>query len=463
VSNPPTCRVAVVGAGIAGLAAAHALLAAAPEAEVVVLERARRPGGLIETERTPAGFLLEHGADCLVTTKPWGIAAVRALGLADRVVTGHEPRRSFVIAGGALVPVPNVLAGPSIAAAISLLRTPLLPLRAKARLALEPLVPRRRNDGDESVAAFIDRRYGRSLRTAILEPLLGGVYGGDAERLSAQACIPRLRDLEREHRSVTLGIHRAVRARRRAPASDSLPVMVSLRDGMQSLPDAFATALGNRLRYDVEVERIERGGAGRFRLATSQGVLDCDGVVLAAPAWRAPALVERLDADLAAALGAVRHQALDCVTLAWGERDVPRPLDGTGFVTPAADPHPTRACTWASRKWPGRAPAGHALVRSVLHRPDASDDEIVELARHDLRELLGITTPPELVRVRRLPRATPIYELGAPAAVAAMQARAQALGAFALAGNAHGGIGIPDCIRSGEAAAAAVARALAGR
>jgi protoporphyrinogen/coproporphyrinogen III oxidase len=456
-------RVAVVGAGVAGLAAAHALIREAPELDVVVLERAGRAGGLVETERTPDGFVVEHGADCLVTTKPWGIAAVQALGLLDQVVTGPEPRRSFVVADGTLVAVPGIFAGPTAAAVVSLLRTPLLSMGGKARLAMEPFLPRRRDDADESVSAFLDRRFGREVSNTILEPLLGGIYGGHAERLSADACIPRLRDFEREHRSVTLGMRRAVRARRRQSAGARLPVMVSLRDGMGSLLARFAAAIGARLRCGIAVDRIERIAAGRLRLATAAGPVDCDGVVVAVPAWRAPSLLERLDPDLAAALAAVRHQALDCVTMAWAECDVPRRLDGSGFVTPATDGRPTRACTWSSHKWPGRAPTGQVLVRSVLHRPDARADEVLDAARGDLRELMGITAPPALVRVRRLPRATPIYEVGALAAVAAMQARARALGAVALAGNAHGGIGIPDCVRSGESAARAVLGALAGR
>lgn len=456
-------RVAVVGAGVAGLAAACALVGEAPDLDVVVLERAERVGGLVETEHTPDGFLVEHGADALVTTKPWGIDAVHALGLGPDIVTGPEPRRSFLVADGALVPIPGVFAGPTLAAIPSLLATPLLSLRAKARAAVEPLVPRVPHGDDESVATFLDRRFGRELRTRILEPLLGGIYGGRAERLSADVCLPRLREFEREHGSVMLGMRRALHARRRRPAGARLPVMVSLRRGMGSLPEAFGHRLGERIRLAAGARRIERLAGGRFRLTTAGGLLDCDGVVLAVPAWQAARLLEPLDPDLAAALGAVEHQALDCVTMAWEAHDVPRPLDGTGFVTLPDDPRPTRACTWASHKWPGRAPTQRVLVRSVLHRAEAGDAELLAEARRDLQELMGITAPPLLVRMRRLPRATPIYDVGAPARIAVMQGRAHALGALALAGNAYGGIGIPDCIRSGEAAAEAVARAVGKR
>lgn len=453
-------RVVVVGAGMGGLAAAHALVRTAPDLDVTVIEAGERAGGLVETERTPDGFLVDHGADCLLTTKPWGIAAVRALGLANEIVTGPEPRRSFLATGGRLETVPGILAGPTLGAAVSLLRTPLLSLGGKLRIAMEPLLPRRRETGDETVASFLDRRFGRELRMKVLAPLMGGIYGGRPEELSAEVCIPRLCDFERDHGSITRGMRHALRARRKLAADARLPVMVSLRDGMASLPDAFARSLGARIRVGVGVERVERTGGDGFRLVTTAGPIEADGVIVAVPAWQAPALVEGMDADLASMLAAVRHQAIDCITMAWARRDVPRELDGTGFVTAADDPRPTRACTWASHKWPGRAPAGRVLLRCVLHEPDAPDDDVVEVARRDLRELMGITAPPVMLRVWRRRHGTPIYEVGAPGRIADMHARAGALGAFALAGNAHGGIGIPDCIRSGEAAADAVRSAL---
>jgi len=458
-----TRRIVVVGAGVAGLAAAHALVRDAPDADVSVLEAGARAGGLVETERTADGFLVDHGADCLLTTKPWGIDAVRALGIEDQVVTGPEPRRSFLATGERLEVVPGIFAGPTPAAVLSLLRTPLLSIGGKMRVALEPFVPRRRERGDESVASFLDRRFGRELRAKVLTPLMGGIYGGRPETLSAEVCIPRLCDFERDRGSVTRGMYHALRARRRLASETRHPVMVSLRNGMASLPDAFARELGARLRLGVAVERVDRTGTEGFRLTTSAGSLDATAVIIAVPAWQAPRLVEGLDAELASMLASVRHQPVDCVTMAWDGHDVPHELDGTGFVTAADDPRPTRACTWASRKWPGRAPAGRVLLRCVLHEPDAPDEEVVAAARRDLRELMGITAAPALLRVWRRRQATPIYEVGAPERMAALRARARASGALAFAGNAHGGIGIPDCIRSGEEAAGLVRRAFAGR
>ncbi len=456
-------RVAIVGAGVAGLAAAWTLTREAPEVEVVVLERAPRAGGLIATERTPNGFLVEHGADCLVTTKPWGVELVRAAGLGGAVVTGAEPRRSFIAVDGKLVPLPPLFAAHGLDVARGLAQTPLLTVRGKLRLCTELFIGRRHGGSDESVGAFVTRRFGRELLEAIVAPLMSGIYGGHADLLSAEACLPRLRELERRHGSIAIGMRRMLRARQQRAAHEQiLPPMVSLRDGMESLTGALAHALGHRLTLGVAVGGITRLTGGRFRIATSAGNVDSDGVILAVPAWGAPALVAELDPDLADTLATLPHKALDCVTLAWRARDIPGSLAGTGFVTAPTGARPTIACTWASHKWPGRAPEDSVLVRSVLSNPDASEADLLTLARSDLRDLLGITAPPTLTRVRRLPRATPIYQVGHLGRVAWMRERTHAIGAFALAGNAHGGIGIPDCVQSGQVAARSVHQALLG-
>ncbi|MCC6846970.1 MAG: protoporphyrinogen oxidase [Deltaproteobacteria bacterium] len=454
-------RVAVVGAGVAGLAAAR-VLHAAPGADVVVLEASRRVGGLVESERLPEGFLLEHGADCFMTTKPAGLAAVRALGLDAEIVCGQGARRTYVARGDALVPIPPILGPLGPAAAWAFLRSPLLPLRGKLRAACEPFVPPRRGDADESIADFAVRRFGRALTEAVLDPLLGGVYGADTRRLSMAACLPRLRALEQAHGSIVRGMRQAMRARRRRArvGEPVLPPVATLRRGMGSLPDAAARGLGVEL--GAEVRAIAPAGRG-FRLTTAKGVVECDGLVLATPAWVLPPLLEAFAPDLAADLASVAHKRLDVVTLAWRRGEVPHPLDGTGFVRAVGDPRPTAACTWASEKWPERAPAGAVLVRSVLTAPELDDEDLVAAARADLAALLGVTAAPALMRVRRIARATPIYAVGHPVLVGRIAERTAALGPVALAGNAYEGVGIPDCIASGETAARSVLAALALR
>jgi len=441
-------RIAVIGAGIAGLAAAYTLLRESPGIELIVIERSGRVGGLIESEHAPGGFLLEHGADCLLTTKPWGIDAVHRCGLDDDIVAAIEPRRSYIAAEGRLIPLPPIFSGTASDAAVALARTPLLTRRAKARLALEPLVPRRRGGTDESVATFVTRRFGAGMLPRMIEPLLGGVYGGAATQLSVDACLPQLRAMERQVGSVLRGVRRA--QRHRAGNRADLPEMVSLRGGMASLPTALAHALGKRIQFNATTESIARSASG-FRLTTSQGSIACDGAVLAVPAWAGARLLESLDATLAGDLAAIPHSTIDCVTMAWPVADWPIAIQGSGFVTASDDGRPTRACTWASHKWPGRAPAGWVLVRSVMRNSAAATDssELIARAQSDLREIVGVERPPALLRVRRLPQATPVYTVGHLERVAGMHARAAAVGPLVLAGNAIAGIGIPDCIHSG--------------
>lgn len=448
-------RVVVVGAGIAGLAAARTAVEAREDLDVVVLERARRVGGLVESERTPEGFVVEHGADCLITSKPAGLETARAAGLEGELVAGTGgPRTTFMVRGGRLVALPPGMAFGIPATVGQVARTPVLSWPAKARMAFEPLVPTRGGDADQSVADFIARRFGRRFLERVIDPLLGGIHGVPASELSLEACLPRLRELERTHGSVVVGMRKQARARRGQPAG---PPVVSLRRGMESLPAALARSLGERIHMERGVRRIDRRGGGGYRLRLEDGdVLDADAVILAAPAHAAGPMVEGLSRALATMLHGVRHSALHCVTLGWNRSEVSHPLAGTGFLVPKQEGRPTRACSWSSAKWPDRAPDDGALIRSVLDAPDASDDELVAVARRDLRELMGIEADPSLVRVRRRRLGLPVYEVGYLGRLQAMRHAASALGAFALAGNAQGGVGVPDCIQSGREAAGAV-------
>ena len=446
-------RVVVIGAGVAGLAAARALRNSAPDIEIVVLEAQRRCGGLVETVRSPPGFVIEHGADSVVTTKPRGIAAIRAAGLGGEITFRSGSHRTYVAGRDELVPIPSVLSGIGPGALLSLLRSPLLSLAGKARTALEAVVRPRHESDDESVDSFTVRRFGREFSRAVLDPLIGGVHGGETHRLSVDACLPRLRAFEREHGSVTLGMHRAVRARHRRARHGEivLPPVVTLRRGMGSVPEALARGLA--VTTGVAATRVTRERRG-FRVETAHdGPLRCDGVVVATPAWQVPSLVEQIAPDLAAELGSIEHRALDCVSLAWRRRDVSHPLDGTGWLRASGDSRATLACTWASEKWPDRAPPDFVLMRSVLRHAARSDEDLVALACADLRDLVGITAPPVFALVRRLPHATPIYALGHLARVARIATLTRELGAFALAGNAYQGVGVPDCMVSGEDAA----------
>jgi oxygen-dependent protoporphyrinogen oxidase len=445
-------RLIVVGGGVAGLAAARAALDIMPELDVRVLERAPLPGGLVETEHTPEGFLIEQGADCIVTAKPAALAAVQRFGLGDALqAPTAAASTTFIARGVALVPLPAGVAFGAPASLLEVLVSGALSPAAKARMACEPwLPPNPTAEEDESVAAFLGRRFGAGFLRQVAEPVLESVYGAPASELSACACLPRLRTLEQQAGSVVRGLRRG-RANRSATQS---PVL-SLRRGMGSLVDALVHALPLRVHTSIEVADLARGPSRTFRLRLRDGeVLETDALIIATQAHTAAALSERLSPALAELLSGIRYGRLDCLSLAFPRAVVPHPLNGGGFVVPRAAGRTTRACTWSSSKWAGRAPAEFVLIRSVLDGADASDDELMGGARRDLAELLGIHAQPAFTRLRRRHHGLPVQDLGCLERSLRVHAEAAKLDGLALAGSAHGAMGVSDCIESGQRAAA---------
>jgi oxygen-dependent protoporphyrinogen oxidase len=460
-------RIAVVGGGMAGLAAAHRVVESAraegTPVDVVLLESAAKLGGTIATERK-GGFTIEGGPDSILTEKPWAVALSERIGFSDRLVGTREgERRTYVAYDRELQPLPDgfLLLAPTDMWALA--RSPLFSWRGKLRMALDLVLPRRRATDDESLAHFVRRRLGREALERVAQPLIAGIYTGDAERLSLEATMPRFRDLERRHRSLILGLRAAARgaARGAAVAGARYGLFVAPRDGMGALVDALARRLPEgaiRLRAPVEGLALE---GGTWRLRAGGEALAADGLVVATPAWAASTLLAPVDAALARALGAIEYSSSATVTIAYRSADLPE-LRGFGFVVPAVERRTMIACTYVSRKFPGRAPEGYDLVRGFLGgalRPDIlkeSDAQLLTVVQSELFQIVGIRARPELVRVHRYERAMPQYDVGHLARVAAIEARAVALPGLGLAGAAYRGVGIPDCVRSGEAAADAL-------
>lgn len=446
-----TRRFVVIGAGVAGLSAARALKQGAPDADVVVVERNLRVGGLVETERTPEGFLLEHGPDSLLAMKPAGMRAIAETGLSDEVQrppSGY--RQSYVAREGKLFPLPAGLISGN-ASVTAMMSAPLFSYAGRARMALEPFVPRRRNVEDESVAGFFERRFGREMVDRLIDPVFRGVYCTPTDRLSLRAVMPHLQALEREHGSLARAM--ANRASLSGSGTSTAPTAVTLRAGMASLPAALARSLGDSIRLGVSATQLRITPSGLSIALGEHGELEADGVVVAAPAPTAAALLAPLDRDLGDALGAIQLGRLDTVTFGFRRSDVPHALDGTGFVVDGVDQRTLTACTWSSSKWLGRAPDDTALLRCFLSAPDASEAELIESARGDLRVFMGIEAAPMLVRVFRRAQALPRYEVGHIERAGAILERAAELPHVALAGNSYGGMGLPDCIESGLTAA----------
>lgn len=494
-------RVVVVGGGIAGLAAALRLLELArshgASLDVRVIEAARRVGGKIQTERV-GGFVIEQGPDSLVTSKPHGLQLVRHLGLEDDLVApGPAAGRTFIVHRGRLRPMPQGFSLGVPQSVRALWAASLFSLGGKLRASLEPWLPPRRDGADESIAAFLRRRLGREVADRLAAPLLAGVASGDPESLSIQATFPQLVRLEREFGSLMRGMARRQRSSGangpdRDPASRTAPdgergrrppdarrsPFVTLRGGLGRLPVEVArriVALGGRIvpgTRVVAMEAVPAGAAGgrpaAYRVHAADGGRETvDGVVLAVPAWAAAALVEPFLPAVAERLAAIPYKSTAVVALAYPQERAGR-LDGSGFIVPLDEQRFVTACTWVSSKWPGRAPPGMALLRAFVGRPGEDplvlpDEELVGRVRADLAELAGVVGEPALVRVYRWPRAMPQYPVGHLERMAAVRAALQEHPRLVLAGAGYFGVGVPDCIRQGEAAAEALWQALQDR
>lgn len=442
--------IVVVGGGITGLSAARRLADAG--ASFLLLEGGNRLGGKIVTERT-GGFTIEGGPDCFLASKPDGVGLVRQLGLDHRLcATDPANRGTFVRRGDALHPLPEGITGlvPTRIAPLLLTRT--LSLAGRLRAGLEPFVPAGAADGDESIAAFARRRFGREAYDWLIEPLLSGVYAGDGEQLSLTATFPMLAQLERTAGSVL----RAMANRRGRSATGGF---VTLHGGLGELVETLVGRLPEEcVRLAFPVERIERSGTA-YRVCGADGSsIACDRVILALPAHAAAPVVAGLDPRMARELGGIPFVSTATVSLGFPPGAVGR-LPGYGFVSPRAAGGPIVAGTWTSNKFPGRAPAAGTLVRFFLGRSGSEDiierpdDEIVALARAELQRLCGVTATPVIARVFRWPRSLPQYVVGHLERLERIAQLTRGTPGLLLAGASYRGVGIPDCIASGWTAA----------
>ncbi len=456
----PVRDIVVIGGGIAGLAAAHRVRERDPNARVTVLEASARLGGAVWTERVP-GFVIEGGADSFLTEKPWAMDLVRRLGLEDRLVrTRDEQRRTFIVRAGKLYPLPEGFLMMAPTKLAPLMTSGLFSLAGKLRMALDLVLPRRSADDDESLADFVRRRLGQEALERAAQPLVGGIYTADPTRLSLAATMPRFIEMERRHRSIILAMRRQAKAAARSDSGARWSLFASFADGMQTLVEALARRLPEgAVRLATQVTGIERTAMGGWRIALDRGeAVDASQLVLATPAFVSAELVRPLDPMLADRLASIRYASSAIVTLAYARAQVPHPLDGFGFVVPAVEGRRIIAGSFSSVKYAGRAPSDRVLMRVFLggalaeHLATLPDEELVAAARAELAELLGVRGDPVFVRIARHLRAMPQYDLGHLARVAAIEASVDRLGGLAVAGNAYRGVGIPDCIHSGERA-----------
>ncbi len=453
--------VVVVGAGIAGLSTAFELHRRGVSCTVV--ERAARAGGVILNEEID-GYTIDAGPDSLLTQKPEGLKLCEELGLGDRLVSTKPPRLAFIQRAGRLhaLPAASVLGIPTRLGPF--LKTGLFTWAGKVRMGAELFVPPRRDASDESIGAFIRRRFGAEAVTYLAEPLLAGIHAGDVDRLSMHALFPRLVDAEEKYGSLLRAFRQRPSPERRAPnpkragPSAEHGVFRSLPGGLSEIVRALVAALPpGAVRLNAPVTRISR--TGPFCVEAGVHSIDARAVALSTPAYVTAELVGMRDGELARLCGEIPYASTATIALAFPRGAVSHPLNGSGFVVPRVEATGILAGSWLSSKWSHRAPDEGVLMRTFVGGArdpgalDRSDTELVTLSLSALTPLLGIAGPPLFTRVYRFDRANAQHEVGHLTRLDAIErALARHPGLF-VTGSGFRGVGIPDCVADARATA----------
>lgn len=465
--NPPVRRVAVIGAGITGLSAALRLRERLPEAELAVFDASSRPGGVVQTT-CQEGYLIESSADSFITSLPWAVQLCQRLGLENRLIeTDATHRRAFVVRRGRLLPIPDGLMIMAPSRIGPLVTTPILSPWGKLRMVAEAFVPKGEGQ-DESLASFVRRRFGREAFDRLIQPLVGGMYTGDPERLSVRATMPRFLEMEQQYGSLIRAMRRKPTTRDAAGPSSGArySLFVGLAGGLSELVDALVRALpAGAIQLNTQVERLTRDGDGPWRLSFAEGGAPAcfDHVVIAASVRQTQRLLNSVDPELSADFENVPSAGSAIASLGYLRDQIQHPLDGFGFVVPQIERRPILSGSFSSVKFPGRAPPGHVLIRVFLGgaaRPDLlqrDDAALVETAHEELARLLGIDQKPVFSCLNRWNQAMPQYQVGHLEWVASVRSRLAQWPGLELAGNAYEGVGVPQCIHSGEQAAERIA------
>jgi oxygen-dependent protoporphyrinogen oxidase len=462
-------RIAIIGGGISGLAAAHAFeqqRRAGAQVEYGVFESSSRLGGVLVTERVD-GCLVEAGPDSFLTEKPWATDLCANIGLGNQLIGSNDPqRKTYILVNGRLVVMPDGLMFMVPTKILPTVFSPLFSLRTKLRMAQEWFHPPHKAEQDETVAAMVERHYGSEMVDRLADPLLSGVYGGEASQLSVRAVLPRFAEMEAKHGSLGRAMLAARRKMAHTSDAQARPLFTSLKDGMQQMVDGLLARLTRSfLLTNTSVNRISPRSDG-WVVSAGDRSDHFDAVIVATPAQAAAALLESCSPELAAELGGIDYSSSVTVTLGYDAKVRALLPPGFGFLVPRSQGKRMLAATFVHNKFPHRAPEDRALIRCFLGgaRDDAillsSDSDILQIVRSELQEIIGLNAEPLFSRVYKWKGATAQYAVGHLDRLQRIERLRRQFLNLALAGNGYGGIGVPDCVRSGSEAAQQVMNSL---
>ena len=460
-------RIAIIGGGISGLSAAYTLeekRQSGTPVEYVLFESSPRLGGVLVTDRVD-GCLVEAGPDSFLTEKPWAADLCRKIGLGDQLIGSNDSeRKTYIVARGKLVVMPDGLMFMVPTKIMPTVFSPLFSLRTKMRMAAEWFHPPHKASADETVAEMVERHYGSEMVDLLADPLLSGVYGGEASQLSVRAVLPRFADMESKHGSLGRAMLAARKKMGAVPNVPARPLFSSLKDGMQQMIDALVARLdANALRKSSLVESVILQDDA-WTVSAGYQSDQFDAVIIATPTHAAAAVLQAADGNLSRELGEIQYSSSVTVTLGYDEK-VRRSLPpGFGFLVPRSEGRRMLAATFVHNKFPHRAPENRALVRCFLGGArdeqilESSEAEILEIVRRELRQIIGtaLDAEPLFARVYKWKSAMAQYSVGHLERLQRIEALRQKLPGLALAGNGYSGIGVPDCVRSGAEAASKI-------
>lgn len=460
-----TKKVVIIGGGITGLATAYYLQKHHKTSdipfEITLIDASQELGGKIKTEKVD-GFTIEGGPDSFLGQKPWATELATELGIRDQLIgTNDEKRKTFVLVKGKLTPLPDgvMLIIPTKIMPFAL--SPLISWPGKIRMGMDLFIPPFKGKDDESVADFIRRRLGTEALYKIAEPLMSGIHVSDPEKQSVLATFPRFRNIEQKHGSLIRGML----AQKRAPHppsnnnSNKNSLFISLKNGVSQLINTLETSLKDcQILKNITVTALFPAANGRYSLELSNGDELCaDAVVLAIPSFNAGSLIQGINPQLADQLATIPYVSTATISMAFKKSEITKPFSGFGFVVPSTEKRKISACTWSSIKFDDRAPEDHLLLRCFVGGPgkeemvDLEDQELVQIARNELKDILGLAAEPVISRIYRWKKANPQYEVGHLDLVEDLfnYCRKETPGIY-LTGSAYEGVGIPDCVNQGK-------------